>query len=100
MERRAGLRVAADLDARVQFDGHPVDCRVIELSCTGARLWRSTVDDLPMVCAIEVELDEEQPLRLLARTVWHEGALAGIRFIAGGDADRLEIAERIDELSR
>ncbi len=100
LERRAGLRVAADLPARVFFDGHPLAYRVIELSCTGARLCRSGGDPLPMVCNVEVALDEAAPLRLKARTVWTHGSLAGVRFIDGCDADRLDIAERIDELFR
>ncbi len=100
MERRAGLRVDADLAARVFFDGRPVDYRIIELSCTGARLCRTGGESLPTVCNVEVLLDEASPMRLKARTIWTHGSLAGIRFVEGSDADKLEIAERIDELFR
>jgi hypothetical protein len=98
LERRAGFRVIADLAARIHRDGHATSYRVIELSCTGARLCRTGGAELPMVCTIELDLDETAPLRMMARTVWSEGALSGIRFVDACDADRLEIAERIDEL--
>ncbi len=100
IERRGGLRVPADVPARVYFDGCPIPYRVVELSTTGARLYRRGSEAPPMVCTVELELDRQAPLRMRARTVWSDGAMCGLRFVDGADVDRLEIAERIDELFR
>jgi len=53
-----------------------------------------------MVHNVELRLAGRGPFRGVARTVWSSGDQHAVRFIELSDADRLDIAEHMDELRR
>lgn len=99
-DRRDGTRLPAELRARVFRNGRPRTYPVLELSRTGARLQTPIGDELPMVFWLELELPNEVPMRLRARTMWCEGVASGIRFDEVDEVDGLELAEGLDDLAR
>ena len=51
--------------------------------------------------AFELSLeDRPRPIRVRARSVWTDGRMQAVRFVAMSDVDRLEIAEHLDALAR
>jgi hypothetical protein len=99
-DRRDGHRVSAELQARVFRNGRPTTYPVLELSRSGARLATPVGDELPMVFWIELDLPNDGPMRLRARTMWCDGPTSGIRFVDVDEVDSLVLAEGLDELSR
>lgn len=101
MDRRmGGARVRTDCPLTAYCGGAPQRFRAIDLSCSGALVQRRLATRRPpAVHALELDLKGRR-LRTLARTVWVNQQQHGVRFIDLSDADRLEIAEHIDEERR
>ncbi len=77
--------------------------RGVNLSTTGVLVHRG---DVPLRCdpgLVHLELflpGRDDPLRVMASSVWTKGSLEGLKFLGLTDADRLTLAESIDSLSR
>jgi hypothetical protein len=98
MERRLSLRAQVDVPLAAHVDGFWHDCRLVELSTTGALLEltrRLASRDLLPLQAFEIRLGG-RPVRTRGRIVWTGGRLSGVRFIGMHDVDRLTLAEHID----
>lgn len=83
-------------------DGFRHTCRAIDLSPTGMVVDRSSAlaaRDLPQVSPFEIHLGP-RPIRARARPVWTRGSLLAVRFVWMNDADRLTIAELLDQKMR
>lgn len=76
--RRRCLKIAQIL---TDEDSSPVDCLVVELSVSGARLKLDRRTDLPT--AFELLLVREG-IKVLAEVVWRDGAEVGVRFVCRG----------------
>ncbi len=101
MDRRnGGARVLTDCPLTAYRGGAPQQFRAVDLSGTGALVQRRSADrEPPVIHAIELSVKGRR-LRTLARTVWANEQQHGVRFIDLGDADRLEIAEHLDDQQR
>jgi hypothetical protein len=102
MERRSGPRAQVDFPLTAFVDGFRHQCRAVELSPRGmvVELTKSLADRCsPAVGAFELRMGGARPIRLRARTVWVRQRLQAVRFVSMQDADRLLIAEHLDQLS-
>ena len=101
MDRRmGGARVRTDCPITAYCGGAPQGFRAVDLSCSGALVQRRTAGMMPpAVHALELDVGRRR-LRTLARTVWVNRQQHGVRFIDMSDADRLEIAEHVDNERR
>jgi len=102
MERRLSLRAQVDVPLSAHVDGFWHECRLVEMSTTGALLEltrRLASRDLMPLQAYQIQIGE-RPVRTRGRIVWSGGRLQGVRFIGMHDVDRLTIAEHLDALSR
>ena len=101
MERRQGARGQVDFHVSALLDGHRHRCRAVDLSATGMVIERTpalAARTLPGVTPFELQLVEgARPIRLRARPVWDRDRLVALRFVAMSDADRLTIAEHLDQ---
>ena len=98
--RHGGARLSSDLAMTSYRDGYAKACRAVDLSASGALIRRISSHDPPMVQRMELYLGRDEPLEVLARTVWSSDDLHAVRFIDLSDVDRLDIAEYLDELER
>jgi hypothetical protein len=75
--------------------------RVVELSVGGvvAQCGRPIADGKALQ-RIELVLDDGTALAAVARTVWYRDDRIGLRLIGLSDADRLDLAERLDVADR
>lgn len=59
----------------------PVDCMIVDLSVTGARIHLSDKDNLPQKFTLHVQLFPEiPPITIKARRVWRNRDLAGVHY--------------------
>jgi len=100
MDRRISARGQTDVHLLAHHGAGTEACRALDLSPSGA-LVRGRREHSPLVQAFELQLGAQRrkPLRVLARTVWQQDGLRGVRFVDLTDVDRLEIAEYLDALS-
>jgi hypothetical protein len=100
MERRQGARAHVDLFVSALVDGYRHRCRAVDLSTTGMVIERSpalAARSLSGVAPFELELGSGRPIRLRARPIWDRDRLLALRFVYMSDADRLSIAEHLDQ---
>ncbi|WP_437294740.1 PilZ domain-containing protein [Sorangium sp. So ce426] len=100
MDRRQGARAQVDFPVSALVDGHRHRCRAIDLSPTGMVVERAPAlagRALPAVTPFELDLGVGRPIRLRARPVWDRDNLLAVRFVVMSDADRLTIAEHLDQ---
>jgi PilZ domain len=103
MERRFSSRAQVDVPVCALIDGTRHDCRAVDLSATGMVFHRSRVlaaRELPQLNRFELYLGPERPIQTRARSVWTRDGFQAVRFILMNDADRLTIAEHLDDVSR
>ncbi|MEQ9321560.1 MAG: PilZ domain-containing protein [Polyangiaceae bacterium] len=98
--RHGGARLSSDLAMTSYRDGYAKACRAVDLSASGALVRRISSHRPPMVQRLELHLGRDEPLEVLARTVWSNDDLHAVRFIGLSDVDRLDIAEYLDALER
>jgi len=102
MDRRIGSRAQVDFPVGAFVDGFRHDCRAVDLSPTGMVLMRGRslrLRPVPWLNELEL-LWDSQRIDVCARTVWTKGHLHAVRFVIMQDVDRLEIAERLDDMLR
>jgi len=102
MERRNGSRAQVDLPVGAYVDGWWHACRAVDLSPRGMVVQRTkslAARVVPQLNALSLDLGGKQ-IGVHARTVWHEGRLQAVRFVAMNDVDRLDIAEHLDDVAR
>jgi hypothetical protein len=102
MERRIGSRAQVDFPVRAFVDGFRHACRAVDISPTGMVVQRTkslAARGAPMQAAMQLDLGHRK-IGMRVRTVWHDGPLQAVRFVVMNDVDRLEIAERMDEIAR
>ena len=100
MERRSGPRTLCDYSLTAIVDGHRHVCRAVDLSVGGLvfERSRSLVDrDLLQITPFELDVGRGRPIRLRARPIWTRERLTAVKFVAINDADRLTIAEYLDQ---
>jgi hypothetical protein len=100
MERRHGARAHVDLFVSALVDGHRHRCRAVDLSTTGMVIERGpalATRSLSGITPFELELGGRRPIRLRARPIWDRDRLLALRFVSMSDADRLTIAEHLDQ---
>jgi hypothetical protein len=104
MDRRQGARGQVDFPVSAFVDGHRHRCRAVDLSPTGMVIERTPAlaeRSLAGVTPFELLLSEGQrPIRMRARPVWNRDRLVAVRFVLMNDADRLTIAEHLDQKLR
>lgn len=103
MERRQGARAQVDFPVSALVEGHRHRCRAIDLSTTGMVVERAPAlagRSLPALTPFEIELGAGRPIRVRARPVWDRDNLLAVRFVVMSDADRLTIAEHLDQRVR
>ena len=102
MERRSALRAQIDFPVIQHIDGFSHACRGVDISSRGLVLQRPTslTERGPrLVYSIELRVGR-RVIHTLARTVWTEGPLQAMRYVGISDADRLDIAEVLDDAGR
>ncbi len=98
VERRVDPRLVVDLPVIAEFGGIQQRYRVLDVSRTGALVERDQPEPPPALHTLVINAGAVEPLRLLARTVWTAPRHHAVRFVAQDDLDRLDLAERIDQL--
>ncbi len=101
-ERRREPRLDVDLPLSLLAGTRRASARVLDLSCSGARiqLRAGTGVKPPPIHTVQIRFGHGVELRCLARTVWHAGARYAVSFMALDAVDRLRIAEQLDLISR
>jgi hypothetical protein len=98
VERRLDPRLMVDLQVTGEFRGSREPYRVVDISRTGALVERDQLEAPPSLHTMVFDVGAGEPLRLLARTIWTAPHHHAVRFVGQDDLDRLDLAERIDEL--
>ena len=102
MERRSAMRAQIDFPVIQQVDGFSHACRGIDISSRGLVVRRPiglAERGSRLVYSIELRVGK-RVIHTLARTVWTEGPLQAMRYVGISDADRLDIAEVLDDAGR
>jgi hypothetical protein len=99
-ERRSEPRIEIPLVSYVLVGREEWAARLIDLSCSGARLELVGDGQLPSVHTIVVDFATGDPVRILARVVRRTGPHYAVEFVGLDELDRLAIAERMDSLAR
>lgn len=81
-------------------EGISEQCGLTDLSCGGALIERSGGPPPRSPHLMQIRAPGFAPLQLHARVVRRDGNLHAVRFVNMGQLDRLELAERIDVLTR
>jgi hypothetical protein len=77
-QRRAERRMKRDCDARILLEGFAKrDCRIVDVSGSGARLAVSSTTQLPRRFSIAFPSNSAR----LCELVWRNGTMAGIKFL-------------------
>lgn len=95
-ERRFDLRIPMDIAVRALIKGARANYRLVDLSCSGARIERQGGAMPPAIHTMQLHVGRRRPLRMLASVVREVQGMYAVRFLALGDVERLEVAELID----
>lgn len=96
-DRRSDVRVDVECEIEGFLGGSSCSLQVQNLSCHGAMLRREERFPPPVVHLLHLDVGVEQPLRLLAQTVWKDPERYGVRFLGMTPGDRLAIARYLDD---
>ena len=96
------LRASAEFPVMEREGRFSFWVRGVNLSTTGLMVNRGDVPlrSDPGLVHLELHLPRRsEPMRVMASSVWIKGSLEGLKFLGLTDADRLTLAEEIDQIS-
>lgn len=103
MERRISSRAQVDVPICALVDGFRHECRAFDLSPTGMVFERTealAARHLSQVAPFEIHLPGGRPIRARGRAVWSRSRVLAVKFVMIHDADRLTLAELLDQKVR
>jgi hypothetical protein len=103
MERRISMRAQVDVPICALVDGFRHECRAFDLSPLGMvfERTRSLVGrHVGQTAPYEIYLPGARPIRARGRPVWGKQRLLAVKFVVINDADRLTLAEVLDQKLR
>ena len=103
VERRISIRGETEFPVFETEGNRKMKAKAADLSATGIGLVCYDKPDYEPQVRVQLELHlpgMEQPLRVGAEPVWVEGFRIGFKFVEIGDADRLNLAEFLDQVNK
>ena len=103
MQERTSPRGMLEFPVIEREGGFKFWCRALNVSSTGILLERNPgiVRGRGNVLELELHLPGlTEPLVVVANCVWAKGSQLGLKFLGLADADRLTLAEALDELKK
>jgi hypothetical protein len=95
--RRLGIRVRTSCSAVLQTNGRASHCRAIQMSTSGVILSGGATLELEQRATLHIYLDARRPVTFTVKPVRRIGPLQAFEFVNLRDADRLALAEFLDQ---